>query len=118
VAPLATPQPVHGTIKFANGTPLRGGIIYFSPVEVEVGGQFRYEAAALIDAAGNYKLGYNGDGSGAPTGEYKVTIMPREYQELPNSNSNHIPLQYHEKKTTPLLITVNEGDNVCNFDLK
>jgi hypothetical protein len=103
---------------FADGTILRGGMIYFTPLEVEVGGQFRYEAAALIDANGNYKLGYNGDGSGAPTGEYKVSIQPREYQELANTNSNRIPVQYHEKKTTPLQVKVGEGDNVYDFLLK
>ena len=118
-ATLATPHPVHGKITFPDKTPLRGGIIYFIPYEIDTSAGIRYEAAALIDANGNYKLGYNGDTSGAPAGDYKVTIMPRDYQELPSSNSSKIPKTYHEKSTTPLSkVTVKEGDNEMNFVLQ
>jgi hypothetical protein len=116
--PLATPQPVQGKIALPDRSPLRGGVIYFTPIEVNVGGRLRYEAAGLVDAKGQYKLGFNGDNKGVPAGEYKVTIMPRDYQELANSNSKHIPQKYQQQETTPLIITVNEGDNVLDFELK
>ena len=86
--PLAEPQPVHGRITFADKTPLKGGMIYFTPTEITANGLIRYEAAGLVDLKGNYELGFNGDRSGVPSGDYKVTIMPRDYQELPHSNSN------------------------------
>jgi hypothetical protein len=45
--------PVHGTITFPDGTPLRGGMLYFSPTDAEDRGGVRYEAASLIDAKGH-----------------------------------------------------------------
>jgi hypothetical protein len=87
-------------------------------VEIKAGGALRYECAALVDAKGRYILGFNGDKSGAPPGEYKVTIQPRDYQELPGSNSNRIPDKYQEQSTTPLTITVEEGDNTFDVVLK
>jgi hypothetical protein len=117
--PLAEPHAVHGRIAFADKTPLKGGIIYFTPTEIKENGTIRYETAGLVDLKGNYELGFNGDHSGAPAGEYKVTIMPRDYQELRQSNSNRIPERYREQSTTPLAsITVKEGDNVLDFELK
>jgi hypothetical protein len=116
--PLATPQPVRGKITFPDKTALKGGVIYFTPVEVNVGSRLRYEAASLVDATGSYQVGFNGDKTGVPAGEYKVTIMPRDYQELPGSNSSKIPKQYHQQKSTPLTVTVVDGDNVMDFELK
>jgi hypothetical protein len=117
--PLATPHPVHGKITFPDKTPLKGGVITFTPVEIHVGSRLRYEAAGLVDASGNYKLGFNGDGTGVPPGEYKVTIMPRDYQELPGSNSGKIPKQYQQPSSTPLKnVTVAEGENELNFVLQ
>src|SRR5690242_16380991 len=108
---LATAYPVHGRITLSDQSTLRGGVIYFSPTETEVDGRIRYEVASLVDANGRYKIGFNGDRSGAPAGECKVTIQPRDYQELPNSNSRQIPARYRDPSKTPLRVTVKEGDN-------
>jgi hypothetical protein len=117
--PLATAHPVQGRIVFSDQSPLRGGVIFFTPVDIEVeDGRIRYEAASLVDANGRYKLGFNGDRSGAPAGECKVTIQPRDYQELPQSNSKRIPARYREASKTPLAVTVKEMNNVFNFELK
>jgi hypothetical protein len=115
--PLAQPHPVQGTITFSGGTPLKGGMIYFVPTEEKSGGKMRYEATSMVDAKGHYTLGLN-DHSGAPAGDYKVRIMPRDYMELPGSNSNRIPPKYREAATTPLTATVKEGDNTLNFEVK
>jgi hypothetical protein len=116
---LSPPHPVHGKISFPDKTSLRGGIIYFTPLDINGSGGLRYEAAGLVDAGGNYKLGFNGDNKGVPAGEYKVTIMPRDYQELSNSNSSRIPKGYQQQNTTRLNnITVKEGDNELNFVLE
>jgi hypothetical protein len=114
---LATPYRVQGQIKFPDGTPLRGGIIYFTPLEIKSWGKVRYEGAGLIDSQGKYKIGFGGDDTGVPAGEYKVTIEPREYQELANSNSERIPKRYRGKSDTPLTVTVEEKDNTFDFVL-
>lgn len=116
--PLATAYPVHGKITLSNQSPLRGGVIYFTPTETEGDGRIRCEAASLVDANGRYTLGFNGDRSGAPAGECKVTVQPRDYQELPNSNSRQIPSRFRDPAKTPLRVTVKEGDNTFNFELK
>jgi hypothetical protein len=115
---LDTPYPVGGQIQLANGVQLRGGIIYFTPVEMKNGRKIRFEGAGLIDRNGKYKIGFGGSSTGVPTGEYTVTILPREYQELPNSNSNSIPNQYREKSSTPLTVTVEEKENTFDFVLR
>lgn len=117
-APFAKPSPAGGNIRLGDGSPLKGGIITFHPVEVEVGDQIRFEGSGLVDAQGKYKIGFNGNNLGVPPGEYKVTINPRDYQELKGSNSTRIPKSYREQSTTPLVRTVKEEDNVFNFDLK
>jgi hypothetical protein len=116
---LSPPHPVHGKIAFPDKTPLKGGLIYFTPLDIHGSGGLRYEAAGLIDANGSYQLGFNGDNKGVPAGEYKVTIMPRDYQELQGSNSGKIPKSYQQQSSTPLQkVTVKEGDNELNFELK
>ena len=115
---LAKPFLTSGQIRLGDGTPLKGGVITFSPVDVEEGGQIRYEGAALVDAQGKFKIGFNGNGAGVAAGEYKVTVEPRDYQELRGSNSSKIPKAYRAKSTTPLTRTVKEEENVFNFDLK
>lgn len=116
--PLAKPSAVHGRIAFADKSPLRGGVVYFTPVEVKAGGKVRYEGASLVDAKGEYKVGFNGDGAGVAPGEYRVWVTPRELNELKNSNSKRIPVAYREPKTTPLTITVGQEENTVDIVLK
>lgn len=119
-ANYADDYPVHGKIVFPGGTPLKGGVIYFTPLEVKDGRKVRWEGSCLVDGNGEYKVNYGGGGpgKGLPAGEYKVTMTPREINELPNSNSNRIPTQYQEKSSTPLTVTVTEGDNTFDFELR
>lgn len=117
-APLAKPYHTTGQIRLSDGSPLKGGMITFTPVEVEVGSQVRYEGSGLVDAQGKFKIGFNANDAGVPAGDYKVTIYPRDYQELKGSNSSKIPKAFRESATTPLRRTVKEEDNVFNFDLK
>jgi hypothetical protein len=71
-----------------------------------------------VDANGKYTLGFNGDKAGAPPGEYKVWIQPREINELKNSNSQKIPEKYREQGTSTLLVDVMDGENTFDFELK
>jgi hypothetical protein len=117
-APMAKPSPVQGRILLKGGIPLKGGYVTFTPEEVKIGSQIRYEGAGLVDKAGRYKIGFNADDAGVPPGKYKVTVKPRDYQELPRSNSNRIPRQYREPSDTPLVVTVKEEGNTFNFELR
>jgi hypothetical protein len=85
---------------------------------MQVGSELRYEGAGLVDASGEYKIGFNGDVSGVPAGEYRVTIKPRDYQELARSNSRSIPETYRDSSTTPLKVTVKEESNTFDFVLR
>jgi len=117
-AQVGTPVPTHGKVTFADGSPLKGGIVYFTPLEAETGGKLRYEGAGTVDAKGEYKAGLNGDGAGLVPGEYKITVIPREVGELPGSNSNKIPAKYKEKGTTDLKATIGTSDNTVDIVLK
>jgi hypothetical protein len=117
-AALAQPYPVSGTVLLPGKQPLRGGTIYFTPTEIKAGRKIRYEGAGQVDAQGRYKVGFNGDGAGVPAGDYKVTVKPRDYQELRNSNSSMIPRRYREPSDTPLTVTVKEESNTFDFELK
>src|SRR5260370_41508997 len=50
--PLAAAHPVQGKITFSDQTPLKGGVIYFAPTEIDAAGRVRYEAAGLFDGTG------------------------------------------------------------------
>lgn len=117
-APIAKTYPVHGQVTLPDKSPLRGGIVYFTPVEVKAGSKLRYEGAGQVDAKGQFAIGLNGNGAGVAAGDYKVTVAPRDYMELRNSNSSRIPPAYRDKMNTPLTITVKEDDNVVNLALK
>ena len=117
-APLAKPYLTTGTVRLADGSLLKGGIVTFTPVEVDSGGYVRYEGSGLVDAQGKYKIGFNANDAGVPAGEYKVSVAPRDYQELKGSNSNKIPKVFQSSGTTPLRKTVKEEDNVFNLELK
>ncbi|MDB5307564.1 MAG: hypothetical protein JWO38_1766 [Gemmataceae bacterium] len=117
-APIGTPSPVHGKVLFADGTPLKGGLVTFYPVEPESGRKLRFEGAALVDAGGEYKAGRNQDGKGLVPGEYIVTASPREVGELPGSTANRIPKQIQDKKSSSIRITVEETDNRIDIHLK
>ena len=117
-APIGTPSPVSGKVTFANGSPVKGGVVNFIPVERESGRKLRYDGGALIDAKGEYKAGFNLDGKGLVPGEYTVTVTPREVGELPGSNTARIPKQFRETKTSTIKVTAEEKDNVINIVLK
>jgi hypothetical protein len=117
-AKLGDPSPVRGKVTLPGGTQLRGGVVTFHAVEREVGGKLRYDGGALVEASGEYKAGFNGDGKGLVPGEYVVTVAPREVGELPGNNTAQIPKVYQDKSTSTIRVTVTEGDNTLNIAMK
>lgn len=117
-APLGTPSPVSGTVKLADGTPLRGGVIVFTPVEVEVGSRIRYPGEALVDHQGHYKAGLGGSGNGLVPGEYKVSVKGREIGELKDTNITRVPKPLTDPSATTLRITVKEEANTLDIVLR
>ncbi|OWK37735.1 hypothetical protein FRUB_06855 [Fimbriiglobus ruber] len=117
-APIGTPSPVHGTVTFEDGTPLKGGIVMFYPVQAEAGSKLRFDGASLVDAQGKYTAGRNQDGKGLVPGEYVVTVDSREVGELPGSNAARVPASFRDKKSSSLKITVDEKDNKIDIRMK
>ena len=115
---LAKTYPVEGKVLFKDKSPLRGGIIYFTPVETKDGSHIRYEGNSLIDAEGHFKIGLNGNEAGVAEGDYKVSVMPRDYKELPNSNSARISNPYRNQGTTPITLKVKPEKNTFQVEIQ
>jgi hypothetical protein len=93
-------------------------MVNFYPVERESGSKLRYDGGALVDAKGEFVAGRNGDKKGLVPGEYVVTVGPRELGELPGSNAASVPKAYRDEKTSPLKVTVKDGDNKIDIPVK
>jgi hypothetical protein len=117
-APLGNPAPVTGRIVLPGGAVMKGGMVNFYPVVRESGGKLRYDGGSLVDARGEYVAGRNGDRKGLVPGEYVVTVGPRELGELPGSNASSVPQSYRDPKTSPLKVTVTDGDNAINIPVR
>ena len=101
---------VTGTITL-DGAPAPSLEVSFNPVTAGTG----TTALAYTDASGNYKLTYPGGKTGAPVGEYKVSISPAETDGEAKAPAS-IPACYNTETT--LTFTVAAGENTANFDLK
>ncbi len=110
---------VTGTVTL-DGNPAAGLQIEFHPKEAGQG----TTAMGFTDTKGAYKLGYPGGKTGAPVGEYRVSITPSDLAlmgdvtEKPDENKakTSIPACYNSKTT--LRVEVTPGENTANFDLK
>lgn len=116
-APLGQPVPVSGTVRLADGTPLRGGVIVFTPVEVEIGTRIRYPGEALVDHQGRFKAGLGGSGNGLVPGEYKISVKGREIGELKDSNISKVPKPLRDPSATSVRVTVKDMTNSLDIVL-
>jgi hypothetical protein len=65
-----------------------------------------------VQKDGTYKISVYGDGDGAPAGDYVATVV--WYKLLPNGSGagpNVVPAEYADAKTSPVKVTVKEGQN-------
>ena len=133
---LGKRYPVSGTVKY-NGSPLEKGEISFVTEDMSK----NYGATGTI-TNGSYSLSMGGDGDGAQTGKYKVTISAKEdfmakaqadFQKETGGTSpkllptfvgkaaaaakSLIPAGYGDARTTTLKAEVEAKSNTKNFDL-
>jgi hypothetical protein len=95
---LPKTYPVRGKVVFADGTPLRGGLVQFTPenkAEVTITGAIQEDGSfTLTTLAENESL------TGAPEGQHTVTILPPlgQDQRAPKGMPQH-PIQLREPVT-------------------
>jgi hypothetical protein len=111
---------VSGTVKYSDGTPVRGGseqgraIITFSPADFETEG--RKGASAKIDAEGHYAIATLRPGDGVTPGAYKVII--RVWEKDGDASSTLIPEKFGSRETTDLTITVDKPRTDADFTVE
>jgi hypothetical protein len=120
---------VEGTVTL-DGAPVSGVSIRFTPKDSSGG----VGAAGFSDKNGKYKLtSMTGDsGKGTLPGEYLVTVTKYEFtdlakpkfdagsqtESLTQKSKNVLPEIYRFPKTTPLTVTVKQGNNNIDILLK
>ena len=117
-APYGKPSPVSGTVSLPDGSPVRGGILYLTPIEEKVGSNIRYQGTGFIDGKGQFKSGLGGSGNGLVPGKYRVSIGRREIGELRDSNVSRVPKEFTSDVDSKLTVDIEEKDNVLNITLK
>lgn len=109
---------VSGKVTF-QGAPVTEGNVTF--VKVGGGGS----GAGVIQADGNYSA--KGIDGGIPVGEYVAVVVPPEVtiDRGPNTSPEtgfkemkNIPAKYRSEATSDLKVTIREGSNDFNIDMK
>jgi hypothetical protein len=110
-------QPVSGTVKLPNGTPISGGLVVFRPL-----GPDQKPARGAIAADGSFRLSTAVPNDGAAPGEYQVMVSaepPIEVIDDPEKRAAYkspLDKKYENPDTTPLKYTVSaDGEN--HFDI-
>lgn len=101
---------VTGTVTI-DGEPTAHLEVSFNPKTAGTG----TTALGYTDSSGVYKLSYPGGKTGAPLGDYNVSIVGAELDDE-SEGPIAIPACYNSQTT--LSFTVAPGSNTANFDLK
>lgn len=110
---------VYGKVTF-QGKPVTEGVVLFDNWEKGV------HMTAELDGQGAYEVEM-AKGFGLPLGQYEVSVnppladtppvgpilTPPKFREFPN-----IPKKYRDPKTSGLVLTVKEGDNPFDIDMR
>jgi len=105
-------NPVHGTVKFPDGTPLKGGAIYFSNPEQ------RISARGDIAEDGTFTIGTHEPGDGAPAGKYKVYVKPAGPKDSSMKREIVIDPKFESDATSGLEVTINAGPNEVPIEVQ
>src|SRR5262245_61947820 len=100
--------PVRGTV-LLDGKPAEGALVTLQPTDASVGTAIA--PRGQVQADGSFAIATYKPGDGAPTGEYKVTILwyPADARQRLMEGKplgNKFPSQYGDAKTSPLTGTV------------
>ena len=94
---------VHGTLKRADGTPLKGARVICRSPETGV------TASGRTDANGHYELGVLQPGDGVPAGEYYVVIA-ENLGAIDNPRPRTINGKYQSASHSGLKLELNPGE--------
>jgi hypothetical protein len=108
--PVVTVYEVKGKVLLKDGTPLSGGHVYFVPVN----GTMAPEAE--IGSDGSFELVTGRSGPGAPPGDYKVRIEPKDPTLMASSKragKAKLPFatKYLDEDSSELRVTVRAQAN-------
>jgi len=105
--------PVIGKVTFKDGTPLRGGMVVFSPIDPTA----HAGARGYIQQDGTFELSTERPGDGTLGGRYRVLVKPptqgRADDEQRNNNAPLIDPRYTRFETSGLEFEVKAGLNHC-----
>jgi hypothetical protein len=112
-----------------NGNPVDNGKVTFHST-AQVDGKPGTVASALTDSSGKYLIATVGKEPGIPPGLYKVTITKMDAKGAPpegwdagqaeasGAGINMLPKDYENVATTKLSVTLEQGRNEKNWELK
>lgn len=108
--------PVSGEVVFKDGTPLRGGLVFFHAVDEHV----KTSAQGEIQSDGTFQLTTAVKGDGVPEGRYRVTVTPplplkREGKGQPPPQ---IDPRYENPDTSGLEFTVTRDRSKNHFRIE
>ena len=108
---------VRGTVVFASGSPLTGGLITFHPKDLTKG-----EARGTIGNDGRFEMGTYGKSDGVMLGTYTVTVEPMAYDKNGNIRpAPHLPIpkKYTSAESSDLTVEVkDEGEQDLKLALR
>jgi hypothetical protein len=110
--------PVQGKVLLANGEPLRGGRLIFSPKENNLGG---IEPFADVEKDGSFTVTTYQLNDGCIPGQYVVSLTPYLFKsgtavKLPNVEQ--IPRRYLSAETSDLLVEITPQNNMLTLRFK
>jgi hypothetical protein len=108
--------PVTGKVVFKDGSPLRGGMVVFSPVDPES----HVGARGYIQADGTFELSTAQPGDGSLEGRYRVLVRPPlqgRGEDDPLRKVPLIDLRYTQFETSGIEVEVKPGKNELTIEV-
>jgi hypothetical protein len=113
---VPTTYPVRGKIIYADGTPVRAGLVKFHPQGVGV------EADVELEKDGTFVLKIYGEQEGTVPGKYRISINPswptRQPADARSESMRRVPRRYWSADSTDLVVEVKAQDNQFELKLK
>jgi len=108
--------PVEGKVTFPDGTPLKGGLVTFSPKDPNAP---RVGSRGEVGEDGSFRMSTHRPGDGVPEGAYRVAVSPPTAG--PDADKPRPPLidpKFTDFDTSELEFTVTRGKNYLPLTVK